>query len=213
MAYDPDIHHRRSVRLCDYDYAAEGFYFVTICVHHHSALFGTITDGTMYMNDAGRMVEEEYRRLPHRYPHIICHEYVVMPNHFHAIIQIANDDAYSVGARVQMDATNPVGAPLVGAHENMSRVVPNGNCLGTHKGCPYGVTLGEIVGAFKSLTTNAYIHGVKQKGWPPFTNRLWQRNYYEHIIRDQRSHDEIAEYILENPLRWADDKYNTTING
>ena len=195
MVYNPDIHHRRSIRLCDYDYAGEGFYFVTICVHDRRALFGSITDGTMHLNDAGRMVEEEYRRLPNRYPHVICHEYVVMPNHFHAIIQITNDNA------------SPVGAPLVGAHENISRVEPNENNQGTHKGCPSGdVTLGEIVGAFKSITTNAYIRGVKQNGWPPFHTRLWQRNYYEHIIRDQRSHDEIAAYILENPLHWSDDK-------
>ncbi len=195
MAYDPEIHHRRIIRLCDYDYAAEGFYFVTICVHEHRALFGSITDGTMLLNDAGRMVDEEYRRLPNRYHHVICHEYVVMPNHFHAIIQITNDDA------------SPVGAPLVGAHENIFRVEPNENHQGTHKGCPYsGVTLGEIVGAFKSITTNAYIRGVKQNGWPPFHTRLWQRNYYEHIIRDQHSHDEIAAYILENPLHWPDDE-------
>ena len=195
MAYDPEIHHRRTIRLCDYDYAAEGFYFVTICVHEHRALFGSITDGTMHLNDAGRMVEEEYRRLPNRYHHVICHEYVVMPNHFHAIIQITNDDA------------SPVGAPLVGAHENISRVEPNENHQGTHKGCPYGVvTLGEIVGAFKSITSNAYIRGVKQNGWPPFHTRLWQRNYYEHIIRDQHSHDEIAAYSLENPVHWPDDK-------
>ena len=215
MAYDPEIHHRRTIRLCDYDYAAEGFYFVTICVHEHRALFGTIVDGTMLLNDAGRMVEEEYRRLPNRYHHVICHEYVVMPNHFHAIIQITNDNA------------SPVGAPLVGAHENIFRVEPNENHQGTHKECPYGVVtpssithhqgthegcpygvvaLGEIVGAFKSITTNAYIRGVKQNGWPPFHTRLWQRNYYEHIIRDQHSHDEIAAYILENPLHWPDDK-------
>ena len=115
----------------------------------------------------------------------------------------------------------------MGAHENISRVEPNEDHQGTHKGCPYvvvtpssithhlgthkgcpysGVTLGEIVGAFKSITTNAYIRGVKQNGWPPFHTRLWQRNYYEHIIRDQHSHDEIVAYILENPLHWADDE-------
>ncbi len=190
MAYDPEIHHRRTIRLCDYDYAAEGFYFITICVHDRRTLFGTITDDTMHLNDAGRMVEGEFHLLPNRYPHVICHEYVVMPNHFHAIIQIVNDDA------------SPVGAPLVGVRMNAL----NECSQGIHKGCPYGVTLGEIVGGFKSITTNAYIRGVEKKGWPPFHTRLWQRNYYEHIIRDQRSHDEIVTYILENPLHWSDDK-------
>ena len=61
------------------------------------------------------------------------------------------------------------------------------------------------------MTTNAYIRGVKQNGWPPFHTRLWQRNYYEHLIRDQHSHDEIAAYILENPLHWLDDEYNTAL--
>lgn len=90
MAYNPDIHHRRSIRLCDYDYGAAGFYFVTICVHERRALFGTIIDGIMHLNDAGRMVEDEYHRLSDHYPHIKCHEYVIMPNHFHAIIQITD---------------------------------------------------------------------------------------------------------------------------
>ena len=167
MVYNPDIHHRRSIRLHDYDYAGEGFYFVTICVHDRCTLFGSITDGTMHMNDAGRMVEEEYRRLPNRYPHITCHEYVVMPNHFHAIIQITNDNASPVGAPLVGAHENHQGThegcpygdvtlgEIVGARENIPRVEPNENHQGTHKGCPYsGVTLGEIVGAFKSITTN-----------------------------------------------------------
>ena len=185
MAYDPEIHHRRTIRLCDYDYAAEGFYFVTICVHEHRALFGSITDGTMHLNDAGRMVEEEYRRLPNRYHHVICHEYVVMPNHFHAIIQITNDDASPVGAGSACPNDTPSGRVQGGQTPPLQR----------H-------TLGQIIGYFKYQTTKRI----------NLSTRLWQRNYYEHIIRDQRSHNEIAEYILENPLRWADDKYNTALS-
>ena len=84
---------------------------------------------------------------------------------------------------------------------------------GTHKGSPYIThsqahrhTLGDIIGAFKSMTTNAYIHGVKQFGWIPFNNNLWQRNYYEHIIRNQQSFEEIVAYIIENPIHWKNDK-------
>ena len=95
-----------------------------------------------------------------------------------------------------------VGAPLVGAQTiNQFSGQPQGIA-------PTGVrpTLGEIVGAFKSVTTNEYIRGVKDKGWQPFDTRLWQRNYYEHIIRDQRSYDEISCYILDNPRYWRTDK-------
>ena len=184
MVYNPDIHHRRSIRLCDYDYAGEGFYFVTICVHDCRALFGSITDGTIHLNDAGRMVEEEYRRLPNRYPHVICHEYVVMPNHFHAIIQITNDDA------------SPVGAGFACPNDTPSDRVQGGQTppLQRH-------TLGQIIGYFKYQTTKRI----------NLSTRLWQRNYYEHIIRDQHSHDEIVAYILENPLHWLDDEYNTAL--
>ena len=151
MAYDPEIHHRRTIRLCDYDYAAEGFYFVTICVHEHRALFGSITDGAMHINDAGR----------------------------------------------------------VGGADRCVRPDEHGGVQpGEHIGSP----LHKVVQWFKTMTTNAYIRGVKQNGWPPFHTRLWQRNYYEHIIRDQHSHDEIAEYILENPLHWLDDEYNTALS-
>ena len=102
MSYDPEIHHRRSIRLKEYDYSQDGFYFITICVHGRIPLFGNIVDDMMQLNDAGRMVEKEYLQLPDKYPHVVCHEYVVMPNHFHCIIGISDMD-------------NPVGASLVGA--------------------------------------------------------------------------------------------------
>ena len=207
MAYNPDIHHRRTIRLCDYDYGTVGFYFVTICVHERRALFGTITDGIMHLNDAGRMVEEWYYRCAEHFPDIECMELVIMPNHFHCI----------------WHNTGTVGADrCVRPNEHTDRCVrPNetpagsepGEHIGSEQGEHIGSEQGEHIGSplhrvvqwFKTMTTNAYIRGVKQNGWPPFHTRLWQRNYYEHIIRNQRSHDEIAVYILENPLRWAND--------
>jgi REP element-mobilizing transposase RayT len=66
--------------------------------------------------------------------------------------------------------------------------------------------LGDIIGAFKSLTTNAYIRGVREFGWPSFDKRLWQRNYYEHVIRDAADLERIREYIVNNPAKWADDR-------
>ncbi|MDQ1363616.1 MAG: REP-associated tyrosine transposase [Pseudomonadota bacterium] len=107
-----------------------------------------------------------------------------MPNHIHGIIEI-------------------VGAPLVGARSGAgiesratTRVAPTGQ-----------KTIGDIVGAFKSLTTHAYIHGVKNNNWISFNGKLWQRNYYEHIIRNEESYLKISEYILTNSVQWLDDTY------
>ena len=83
-----------------------------------------------------------------------------------------------------------------------------------HKVRPYGThtdSLGRILQAFKSITTNAYIRGVNQSGWPPFMGRLWQRNYYERVIRDEKELAAIREYILNNPIKWADDENNPNV--
>lgn len=183
MPYDPDIHHRRSIRLPEYDYSCEGFYFVTICVHERRPLFGHIDDGVMHLNDAGRMVEKWYYQCAEHFPDIECMDMVIMPNHFHCIWRNMGDDI-----------DNPVGA---------DRCVRPGNEIqkGEHTGSP----LHRVVQWFKTMTTNEYIRGVKQSGWSPFSSRLWQRNYYEHIIRNQRSFDEIVMYIHDNPIHWADD--------
>ncbi|MEW6232067.1 MAG: transposase [Chloroflexota bacterium] len=137
-AYDPHRHHRRSTRLPGYDYGQPGAYFVTIVAQDRARLSGEVLDGEMRLNDEGRMVGRQWRSLPEWFRMVELDTYIVMPNHFHAILIIQ-------------------GAPEVG----------------------------YIVGAFKFITTVEYIHGVNELGWPPFRGRLWQRNYYEHIIRDK----------------------------
>ena len=134
----------------------------------------------MIANDAGRMVEQQWLGLVERFENIKLHEFIIMPNHFHGIVEF-------------------VGAPLVGAH----LPVGSQNRAPT-RGAP---TVGEMVGVFKSLTTNDYIRNVKDNDWQPFDKQLWQRNFYEHIIRDQESYVQIAEYIQNNPPKWLEDKY------
>lgn len=212
-------HHRRPIRLPGYDYAQAGRYFVTICVQGGECRFGEIVAEEMQLNDAGRMVQATWQQLPERFPMVQLDTYVVMPNHFHAIVVMTDPDPGSVGAPL-------VGAPLGGAsepgghanghHEPRDGYAPE---PGGHKGRPYKPpkgkafestrpTLGDIVGAFKSLTTNAYIVGVRQTGWPPFDGRLWQRGYWEHVIRHERALERIREYILGNPQRWEWDREN-----
>lgn len=200
MKFDPLFHHRRSIRLKGYDYSQEGAYFITICVHDRACLFWEITDGEMVLNDSGKMVEFEWMTLKKRFPNIELHEHVVMPNHFHGILEIA------------VGATLVVAQNTTDGHKNteIQNELGTGHShdLGRPQGhAPMGKTVGDMLDAFKSITTLGYIHGVKQLGWVPFNDKLWQRDYYEHIIRDDRSYQTISEYITNNPSKWADDKF------
>lgn len=218
MRYDPTRHHRRSIRLKGYDYSQPGAYFITMCTQDRACLFGEVVDGKMRLNDAGRMVEKWWVELNRKFPGVQTDAYIVMPNHFHGIIVItvgadlrvcpyADDgtDAHGVGAdlRVCPHPNGGTGAPQPGAHVSGAHV-SGAHASGAHAGAP----LPEIVQWFKTMTTNEYIRGVKTLGWPPFRGRLWQRNYYEHIIRDDESLNRIRRYIAENPLRWRLDREN-----
>ena len=208
--YDPNKHHRRSIRLAGYDYAQAGLYFNTICIQKRKCLLANIIGESLVLNEAGKMVEMEWLALGERFPAIRLHEYIVMPNHFHGIIEI-------------------VGSPLVGDHRN-EKGQPQGIAPTSAPGIgqPQGIaptptsaqkTVGEIMGAFKSITTGKYIEGVKKhkcvcinnktctcSGWKIFDKKLWQRNYWEHIIRNEESYQRISQYILKNPAKWVEDQ-------
>ena len=170
--FNPDIHQRTSIRLKNYDYSQNGAYFVTICVNNMVCLFGDVVDGKMVLNDAGKMVQTAWNNLPKRFSEIQLDVCTIMPKHLHGIVAI-------------------VGAPLVGARPEGKRA--------TTRVAP---TLGTIVGQFKSISTTEYTRNVKQSHWPPFHNKLWQRNYYEHVIRNDDELNKIREYIIQNPDRW-----------
>lgn len=201
MKYNPNIHHRRSIRLKGYDYSQAGLYFVTICVQHREHLLGEIENGKMILNDAGMMVETEWLKLQERFKNIRLHEYVVMPNHFHAILEIVN----------VVEATLVVVQKEEGQPQGIAPTIP---VSPTDNGQPQGgasttknKTLGNILGAFQSIVTVEYIRGVKTLGWRPFDGKLWQRNYYEHIIRNEQSYQNISNYIINNPAKWTDDNF------
>ena len=206
--FNPNIHHRRSVRLKDYDYSQAGLYFVTICVQNKVSLFGNIINGEIKLNDAGVIVEKEWLKLPQRYNNIQLHEYVIMPNHFHAIIQIINPvGATLVVAQHDTFAQNDAFAQNDTFAQNdikMQQFPNQGQPQGI---APTGKTIGDIIGGFKSNVTVEYIRGVKSFDWHPFNNRLWQRNYYEHIIRNEESYYKIVDYIRNNPSNWNKDQF------
>ena len=176
---------RRSLWLEGYDYGAWGPYFVSIVVDRRLRLFGDVVDEEMRLNAAGEMAESVWAALPRRFPAVRLDAFVVMPNHIHGIIVIDHSDTVNTTERATTRVA-PTGAPDAGRR----------------------IALGDVVGAYKSITTVEYTRGVAGHGWPRFRGRLWQRNYYEHIIRDDRSLERIRAYILENPARWSTDPEN-----
>ncbi|MDE0012003.1 MAG: transposase [Candidatus Poribacteria bacterium] len=176
MTYNQENHHRRSLRLKEYDYRQAGAYFVNIVLQDRLCLFGEVIGTEIQLNEAGKMAGRIWKALSNRFPTIAIDTFVVMPNHLHGIIIINQ----------HRDHKSTVGASLVDA-------LP---------------ALGDVIGAYKSLTTVEYTRGVKMMKWKPFHRRLWQRNYYEHIIRNDDSLNHIRQYIIDNPGQWAFDKEN-----
>ena len=186
---------RQSIRLHGYDYSQSGAYFVTICTQNKKCFFGNLVNDKMILNDAGRMINIIWNELPINYPGVNIDEFQIMPNHVHGIIVIDN------------------GQPRVFDNEQ-PRNSTNGQARGFDDGQPRGVaptaglSLPDVVHRFKSLTTARYRHGVKQKQWPPFPGKLWQRNYYERIVRDENELNDIRRYIRDNPKKWDLDREN-----
>ncbi len=187
MRYDPQNHHRRSIRLKGYDYTQPGAYFITICTKDRAHLFGEVVNGEMRLNDAGRIVWEEWFKTATLRPYVQLNEdeFVVMPNHIHGIIWIVDD----VGATRRVAPTRV--APTMDA--------PHG---------PKSGSIGAIIGQFKSVTTKR-INDLRGTPGVP----VWQRNYYEHIIRNEEALERIRTYIQTNPLRWAFDRENLARTG
>jgi putative transposase len=241
MPYDPARHHRRSIRLAQYDYSLAGAYFVTVCAHERNCLFGDVVDADMLLNDAGRLVQTAWDELPGRFPGVELDGFMIMPNHVHGIVILG-------GAAIVGTGPGAVGAGLalpwepgaaIGAHSNQVAVgaglalpwEPGAAIVGTGPGAvgaglalpwepgeaigahsnqgaassaptPATATLGDVIRAFKSISALYVNRQLMRSG------SLWQRNYYERIIRDEAELQRIREYIETNPARWADDSEN-----
>lgn len=202
--YNPNIHHRRSIRLKEFDYSCEGLYFITICCHERVCWFGKIENDYMILNEVGQMIKKWYYKLENKFPDIKCLEMIIMPNHFHCIIQNISASK-SVGANLCVRPDNfDCFDKSINQNNIISPVddVSKENIKGEHIGSP----LHCVVQWFKTMTTNEYIRGIKQLGWEPFNGKLWQRNYYEYVIRNGNSYTRFAQYINNNPSNWHDDK-------
>ena len=184
------IHHRKQIRLKKYDYSLSGYYFLTICTQNREYLFGNVVDNKMILNEFGIIIDKKINELK-IYRNVEIDIYCVMPNHVHLILIIVGADP-----RVRPLLKN------IGLSQNID--------LGSTQGST--PTIGEYVKRIKTLTTYIYINNVKNNNWPPFEKRLWQRNYYEHIIRNEYSLNRIRQYIRDNPINWDKDRNNLKIN-
>ena len=201
--YDPDTHHRQSIRLKQYDYSQAGAYFVTICAQNRQCLFGGINNGTMMNNAAGEMISTIWHEIPEYYPGIGIDAFQIMPNHIHGII--------IVGASPR-GCPDPRACPVQGQPSGQAQGTASENGQAQGPAPTVGLSFPDIVHRFKTMTTKKYTDGVKDNGWQAFNRRLWQRNYYEHVMRDDEDLTRTREYISNNPLRWADDPDYMTAN-
>ena len=198
--YNPNIHHRRSIRLKGYDYSMAGLYFITICCQNRAYFFGEIRDGQMALNDYGKIAFEEWLKLPRRFKNFELDVFQIMPNHMHGIIILKD---------ISFESVKSVGAGFTPA-QNEENITVNGQ-LETDNGQPQGIaptiapTIGDIVGAYKSLVANGCLKIYKSKS--EVMGKLSQRDYYEHIIRDERAYHNISEYIINNPVKWEEGKF------
>jgi putative transposase len=188
MTFNSKNHHRKSIRLRDYDYSQAAVYFITACTYHRECLFGEILSDEMRLNHQGVLVAETWKSLVAAHPNAVLDEWVVMPNHFHAIVIL----------------NQPVGAihesPITNEYTNVPRAI---------RELPLRMTviqrrnmlLSKLIGRFKMLSSK-YINESRNTSGTP----LWQRNYWERVVRDEKELHAIREYIGNNPRQWHSDQ-------
>ncbi len=189
MTYDPQKHHRQSIRLRQYDYSWPGVYFVTICVREKECVLGEIVNGEMRLSEWGSIVHEFWDMLPAHFPDVTMDCCVTMPNHHHALINIHHDRRGAVAAP-------NIAAPHAGNSDGETGEATS----------PLRPTLGQIVAYHKYQTTKR-INALRGMPGAPF----WQRNYWEHVVRDDIDLNRIRQYIENNPLRWHEDQLNPSV--
>lgn len=187
---------RKSIRLKGYDYSRAGLYFITICCQDRICRFGQVDNGKMILNEYGKIAYDEWVKLPQRFPNFDLDVFQIMPNHMHGIIAL-------VGATLAV-AQNDAVAQNGTIAQNGGNAQKNGE--DNRAGVNPARTVSDIVGAYKSLVANDCLKIFKSKN--ETMGKLWQRNYHEHIIRNDQSYQRISAYIANNPAKWTDDKFH-----
>jgi REP element-mobilizing transposase RayT len=186
--FDPRKHHRRSIRLKGFDYSSEGAYYVTIIAQGRECLFGEIIDGEMHLNEYGKIVLKWWNEIPIHFPNVELGAFVIMPNHVHGIIFIIDERRGNV----------------LSPHENPNNNNLNANNQGGETPPLQKPTLGQIIAYFKYQSTKE-MNKIETKN---AITKFWQRNYYEHIVRNEKELQQKTDYILKNPSQWDEDVEN-----
>lgn len=177
---DPATHSRRSIRLPNFDYSDSAAYFVTLVTRDRAELFGRIADDVMHFSSIGEIVREEWLRSSDIREELELTEFVVMPNHLHGVVIIEKEML-----TCEVSAPSPAGAHSRAPLRRAPR------------------SLGSFISGFKATTTRL----AKQSGMVPDAP-IWQRNYFDRVIRNEYEADRIRQYIIDNPSRWSEDPEN-----
>ncbi len=193
-----------SLRLQSYDYSQIGHYFITICSKNREYIFGDVQNGNMNLNSFGNIANEFWGQIEHRYPQCRLHEFVAMPNHIHGIIEIFSNpkpvETIHELTRSQNDQSNSESVGTI--HELSLRNTKTSNNESNRKK-RRKMLIPLIIGWYK-MNVSKQINIIQQTPG----QSVWQRNYYEHIIRDKKSFDNISEYIRMNPQKWNRDRFS-----
>lgn len=207
--YDPNLHHRRSIRLKNYDYAGKGLYFITLCTAQRKNIFGRIINGELFLNPLGEIAKEEWAKTPEIRDNTSLGEFIIMPNHMHGIISIDyqirkpgkdeigkfHSPSHTIGAIIR----GYKGATTKRIHQLLRKIKESGGAGESKSDRDSGEFL--LDRATDELDT----------GESPFaptapTGSIWHRNYYENIIRNEKAYRNISNYIINNPINWEKDK-------
>ena len=224
MKYDPKRRRSESIRLKGYDYSQPGAYFVTICSYNRIPIFGHVVDGEMHLNEYGKVVDEFWDNVALHFPNVEIDVSVVMPNHVHAVIVIKDTgegtsplqkNRPTLGQKDAGEGTSPLQknrstlgqkdkgegtSPLQGNRPVLGQRDKGEGTSPLQKNKP---TLGQIVAYYKYQT----IKLIKQMG-VRHDKPVWQKDYYDHIIRNEDDLNEVRQYVLYNSSKWEMDKNN-----
>jgi REP element-mobilizing transposase RayT len=224
--FDPAVHHRRSIRLKGYDYSQPGAYFVTICVQDHECMLGEIKQGWVGLSSVGEIAQKYWMEIPAHYPQVSIDDFVIMPNHIHGIIVINENHQlgelkdqklipgqpgpnnlarWNTRGPIGVENFQPQRSPLLPGDIIRESFVASK--LGDRKINQYQHIIPESVGSIIRAYKAAVTLWCRRNGYPGFK---WQRDFYEHIVRNDGELQRIRVYIVNNPVRWKEDKLNRT---
>lgn len=220
--YNQHKHHRKSIRLAGYDYSQAGLYFITLLCKDRAHLFGEIKNGVMQLNPIGQIAEQEWLHTEEVRENVVLHEFVIMPNHIHGIIEItfSKENNNTIGAFQSPSQTigSIVRGYKIATIKRIKELLNNKDESDKDESDKGEIYKGEIYKGEKDKDEKDKNNDKGELQFAPTTPttastiiksynyRIWQRNYYERIIRDEKAYINISNYIINNPKKWEKDQ-------